>query len=331
MHGGPKPSNRLTFLSGGGEIGTLMRAHNWSATPLGPPELWQEGLKTLVGVMLGSNQPMFVAWGPERTLIYNNAYAEVLARKHPAALGRDFLEVWHEIRADLLPIVEQAYAGESVHMDDITLIMERRGYAEEAHFSFSYTPVRDENGAVAGFFCPCTEITRQVMAERHQAFRIKIEEALRDLADPRAIMAAAVETLGRHLGANRAGYSEVQADGETIVCETCFADGVEPLVGTFALSDFGPDSNARQRSGQTEVCDDIATDPRQIHATWAAIETNAFVSVPLVRDGRLTASLYVNFREAHHWSPHEVALIEDAAACTWAALERARGGAPARE
>ena len=50
MHGGPKPSNRLDFLSGGGEIGTLMRAHDWSATPLGPPELWQEGLKTLVGV-----------------------------------------------------------------------------------------------------------------------------------------------------------------------------------------------------------------------------------------------------------------------------------------
>jgi PAS domain S-box-containing protein len=169
MHGGPKPSNKLDFLSGSGELGTLMRAHNWSATPLGAPQLWQEGLKTLVGVMLGSNQPMFIAWGPERTLLYNDAYAEILVRKHPAALGRDFLEVWHEIRDNLLPIVEQAYAGEPVHMDDITLIMERRGYPEEAHFSFSYTPVRDGTGAVAGFFCPCTEITGQVLAERRLA------------------------------------------------------------------------------------------------------------------------------------------------------------------
>ena len=159
MHGGPKPSNRLDFLSGGGEMGTLMRARNWSATPLGPPELWQEGFRTLVGVMLGSNQPMFIAWGPERTLLYNDAYAEILARKHPAALGRPFLDVWSEIRNDLLPIVERAYAGEPVHMDHITLVMERRGYPEEAHFSFSYTPVRDGTGAVAGFFCPCTEIT----------------------------------------------------------------------------------------------------------------------------------------------------------------------------
>jgi PAS domain S-box-containing protein len=169
MHGKFGPNTRLDILSGGGEMGALIRAHDWRATPLGSPDGWPYGLKTLVGVMLGSNQPMFIAWGAERTLLYNNAYAEILARKHPAALGHDFLEVWHEIRDDLLPIVEQAYAGEPVHMDDITLMMERRGYPEETHFSFSYTPVGDESGAIAGFFCPCTEITGQIMAERRLA------------------------------------------------------------------------------------------------------------------------------------------------------------------
>lgn len=169
MHGSLGSNRRLDFLSGGGEMATLIRAHQWAATPLGEPTGWPSGLKTLVGVMLGSIQPMFVTWGPDRTLLYNDAYAEILARKHPASLGRDFLEVWHEIRADLLPIVEQAYNGEPVHMDDITLMMERRGYLEETHFAFSYTPVRDEAGAITGFFCPCTEITGQVMAERRLA------------------------------------------------------------------------------------------------------------------------------------------------------------------
>jgi PAS domain S-box-containing protein len=169
MHGSLGPNGRLDFLSGGGEMGALIRAHDWAATPLGQPAGWPYGLATLVSVMLGSNQPMFIAWGRERTLLYNDAYAEILVRKHPAALGRDLLEVWHEIRADLLPIVDKAYGGESVHMDDITLIMQRRGYPEETHFSFSYTPVRDESGAVAGFFCPCTEITGQIMAERRLA------------------------------------------------------------------------------------------------------------------------------------------------------------------
>ena len=166
MHGSLGPNRRLDFLSGGGEMATLIRAHHWAETPLGEPTGWPSSLKTLVAVMLGSIQPMFVTWGSDRTLLYNDAYAEILARKHPAALGRDFLEVWHEIRADLLPIVEQAYSGEPVHMDDITLMMERRGYLEEAHFAFSYTPVRDEAGAITGFFCPCNEITGQIMAER---------------------------------------------------------------------------------------------------------------------------------------------------------------------
>jgi hypothetical protein len=144
----------------------LMRAHDWSATPLGAPEGWPQPLKTLVGVTLAADQPMFVAWGPERTLLYNDAYAEILASKHPAALGGDLLEVWREIRADLLPIVERAYAGRPVHMDDIEFVMERRGHPEETHFAFSYTPVRDEAGQVAGLLLPCVEITEQVLAKR---------------------------------------------------------------------------------------------------------------------------------------------------------------------
>ena len=143
----------------------MIRAYDWSET-LGLPEYWPQPLKTLVAVMLGSNQPMFIAWGPQRILLYNDCYAEILASKHPMALGQDFLEAWAEIRADLMPIVEQAYAGEPVHMDDIELLMERRGFEEETHFAFSYTPVRDEAGDVAGFFCPCAEITEQVLADR---------------------------------------------------------------------------------------------------------------------------------------------------------------------
>lgn len=120
----------------------------------------------IVGIVLGSNQPMFVIWGAERTLIYNTPYSEILADKHPQAMGQDFLEVWNEIRGDLEGMVAQAYRGEPVQMDDITLIMERRGYREETHFSFFYSPLRDETESVVGLFCACTEITGQVMAQR---------------------------------------------------------------------------------------------------------------------------------------------------------------------
>jgi PAS domain S-box-containing protein len=159
----------FSFLAEGGQMGAAIRGFDWSGSPLGLPANWPTPLKTLVSVLLNANQPMFVAWGPQQSLLYNDAYAAVLAHKHPGALGRPFLDVWAEIKADLIPIVEQAYAGVPVHMDDITLMMDRRGYVEETHFAFSYTPVRDLEGMVDGLFCACTEITEQVLAERRRA------------------------------------------------------------------------------------------------------------------------------------------------------------------
>ncbi len=161
---------RTPFLfTAGTPTAERLRVFDWQQTPLGPPHTWDEALKTLVPIMLASSQPMFVVWGASRTLVYNDAYAEILASKHPHAIGRDFLEVWHEIRDSLVPIVDAAYRGEPVRMDDIELWMERRGYREETHFSFSYSPVRAYSGEIAGFFCACNEITAQVHAERRLA------------------------------------------------------------------------------------------------------------------------------------------------------------------
>lgn len=160
------PSSDLSFLEGGGEMGKRMRTYDWSASPLGPPTTWPQPLCTLVAVMLGSQQPMFVAWGPERIMLYNNGYALMCGQRHPAALGKSFADVWYDILDTIGPILDKAYAGVSTQMDDITYVMHRNGYPEETHFAFSYTPVRDENGQVMGMFCACTETTQQVLAQR---------------------------------------------------------------------------------------------------------------------------------------------------------------------
>jgi two-component sensor histidine kinase len=152
------------FLQGGGTMGALMRAHDWSATPLSSPATWSQPLKTLVALMLDSRQPMFIAWGPARVMLYNDGYVPILGQRHPAALSRTFAEVWFDIMDKIGPILDRAYAGESTHMDDIALALHRNGYEEEAHFAFSYTPVRDEVGRVSGMFCACTETTEQVRA-----------------------------------------------------------------------------------------------------------------------------------------------------------------------
>ena len=156
----------LRFLSGGGAMGQMMREHDWGTSPLGPPSGWSLPLRTIAGVILSANQPMFAVWGPEQGIIYNDGYAEILGNHHPAALGRPFFEAWHELVDEVGPIMTRAYAGEPTSMNDLMLTMQRRGYPEETHFSFFYAPLRDETGNVGGVLCGCTEITAQVFAER---------------------------------------------------------------------------------------------------------------------------------------------------------------------
>ena len=162
----------------------MIRDGDCLAGCLGQPASWPASLKTLVGVMLAANQPMFVVWGHDRTLIYNDAYIEVLGHKHPDALGKPFLEVWAEARNDLQPLVDRAFAGEAVQMDDITLFLHREGRPDEAHFAFSYTPVYNDDGVVVAFFCPCQETTAQVLAEQAVAeARAEAERAQRAAED----------------------------------------------------------------------------------------------------------------------------------------------------
>ena len=174
------------FLSEGGKMGALMRAYDWSTTSLGSLEHWPQSLLTLVRVMLNSRQPMFIAWGSDRTLVYNDTYAPMLGDRHPAALGRPFFETWPEVREPVGALMNRVFAGEPIHMDDLVLTLHRNGYPEETHFSFSYTPVPDENGSIVGLFCACTETTNRVTDERRQVAeanreRDRLFEMSRDL------------------------------------------------------------------------------------------------------------------------------------------------------
>ena len=147
-------------------MGALMRAHDWSDSPLGAPDTWPQSLRSVVGLLLQSQFPMFVAWGTELGFLYNDSYAEILGTKHPRALGRRFHDIWSEIWADISPLIDAAMAGQATYHEDLPLLMNRKGYDEQTWFTFSYSPVRDESGKVAGMFCACTETTGRILAER---------------------------------------------------------------------------------------------------------------------------------------------------------------------
>jgi PAS domain S-box-containing protein len=154
------------FLAGGGNVGALMREKDWSSSPLGPPDSWPQSLRTVVGLLLQSRFPMFVAWGKDLGFLYNDPYAEILGAKHPAALGSRFHDIWSEIWSDISPLIDAAMAGQATYREDLPLVMNRKGYDEHTWFTFSYSPVRDESGRVAGMFCAVSETTQKVLAER---------------------------------------------------------------------------------------------------------------------------------------------------------------------
>lgn len=155
------------WLAGDGEMAGRIRAFDWSTTPLGPPEGWPQPLRAAVGFMLGSGFPMFVVWGEALTTLYNDPYARLIRARHPAALGTGFLDVWPEHRPGLAPLVESALAGEAVFHENQPFVVDRSGVEEEAWFTFSYSPLRDDEGRVAGLICAVTETTQAVLAGRH--------------------------------------------------------------------------------------------------------------------------------------------------------------------
>jgi signal transduction histidine kinase len=202
-------------------MGALMRAHDWSESPLGPPESWPQALRTVVGLLLQSRFPMFVAWGEHLGFLYNDPYAEILGAKHPRALGRRFYDIWSEIWVDISPLIDAAMAGDSTYREDLPLVMNRRGYDEQTWFTFSYSPVRDESGKVAGMFCACTETTRRVLAERalrelNETLERRVTEAiaernlLADLVEGTNAFVQVADLEYRWLAINRAAANEFE-------------------------------------------------------------------------------------------------------------------------
>ncbi len=146
----------------------LLRRYDWSATRLGARADWPFSLRTTVDLMMASGHAMCLASGPERTLLYNDAYAAVLGARHPAAFGMRLEEIWSDVWSEIGPLVARTFAGETATFHDMPLTMTRNGFPEQTWWSFSYSPVRDDRGAVAGLLNVTTETTGRVIAEQER-------------------------------------------------------------------------------------------------------------------------------------------------------------------
>ena len=158
------------FLAGGGELGALIRAYDWTRTALGAPDSWPQGLKIAIRIMLTSRQPIWIGWGDELLYFYNDPYKSIIGGKHPHALGQPTNVVWREIWPDIEPLLNTALTGaEGTFVEQKLLIMERNGFPEETYYTFSYSPVPGDDGEPGGIICANSDDTMRVVGERQLA------------------------------------------------------------------------------------------------------------------------------------------------------------------
>jgi PAS domain S-box-containing protein len=317
-------------------MGAQIQAYDWSGSPLGPIETWPEALCITLGNMLHSAFATYLAWGADLITFYNDP-ALKLRGQRPEALGQPLPQAWAEIWETVSPMVTRALRGETTYVQDVPIdIVQRRGYPEQTWWTGSISPVMDGTDQPGGVLIILQETTERVLTEQRLRFLVDLSTRLRRVTEAREVMATAAEMLGRHLRANRAGYYELSESGESFAVERDWTDTTTPsFAGKHRISDFGPLIDRELRAGRTVCIDDALAHPLTaddpVAAEFLRAGKRSTIIAPLVREGRLVASLYVHQTEPRHWREDEVSLVQEVAERTWTSILRARAETALRD
>jgi PAS domain-containing protein len=157
------------FLQGGGAMGERIRNFDWAAHPLGEPAQWPSALRMAMSLCLNSSFPTAIYWGPEFYVLYNDAWSEIPAEKHPAILGLPAREAWSDIWDIVGPQFQGVFAsGEGMALYEQMLPMVRGGRPCETWWNYSLTAIRDAGHGIGGIFNQGNEITAVVQARRQR-------------------------------------------------------------------------------------------------------------------------------------------------------------------
>ncbi len=292
----------LETLAGGDEMGRLMRGHDWSTTPLGPVAGWPQSLKVALRILLGSRYPMFIWWGRQMTNLYNDAYIPMLGKRHPEALGRPAPLIWYDIWEAIRPLVEPVLdEGRACWQEERQLVMERNGYPEETYFTFSYSPIPDDDGSVGGMFCAVSEDTQRVVGRRRM-------RTLRELAERTAEARTAEEACsiaGAVMDGNRHDLPfvllylvEGESQAARLVAATGVAEG-SSLRPDLIAADAGGRSHPVwplaevRRSGQGVMVEGLADRIGRLEGSaWSERPEAAFV-LPVRKSGQDGVAAYL--------------------------------------
>jgi hypothetical protein len=195
---GCEPQGIDPVFKNGGRMGALMRSFDWSTSLLGPVSEWSESLRTAVGTCLNSQLPMLIYWGPQRVMLYNDACSGLLGSKHPSSMGRPGRESLPEVWPTIGPMLERTMStGEGTWSENQLLLIERNGFSEEAYFTFSFSPLFEDD-SVAGVLAAGLETTAQVLGQRRMRTIRSLAERTASCANPDEVCRAAAEALAEN-------------------------------------------------------------------------------------------------------------------------------------
>ncbi|MGW1419426.1 ATP-binding protein [Bradyrhizobium manausense] len=275
----------MDFLAGGGELGAMMHALDWSDSPLGPPLQWSQALKTTVRMLLPAQAQIVLFWGRDFVALYNDAYAPGIGANHPRALGRPAIENWGELWDDLEPLLAGVRnTRKTFAAKDRPFYVERHGYGETSYWDVSYSAVPDDDGSVGGVLCIVSETTERVLGEtqlraseaRYRELNATLEQRVAERTAERHLLATIVETTDGQIEALDLGYRWLAINASS-------ADAYERIYGK------------RPNVGDS-LQEFLADRPEHLAAATAiwgrALEGEAFTGIEELGDPRFDRRVY---------------------------------------
>jgi PAS domain S-box-containing protein len=319
------------FLAGGGEMGALIRAHDWAATPLGPIHGWPQSLRSALGISLRSSVASAIFWGPDHLFLYNDPWAALLRDgRHPGVLGRPAREVledvWEVLGSQFHSVLHE---GQAVNMVDTLLVRNLAGQVYDSYWSYSLLPVAGEDGRIAGILAQVRESTQYVLRSRRDALMLRLAERLRLADDPAAMLDGAFALIGEEVHAARLGYAEIDEETGSVAILGCAVTGTAAdISGLFPIPQFGAGIAEDLRLGKTIRIDDAAADPRladpAVRTAYSKLGVAAALVVPIVSGERCLAMLFAHHDAPRTWTDHEEILLRQATEQVWREISRAR-------
>ncbi len=289
---GPEKSDLVGLdrvFAAAGSMAPLLATFDWQTSSLGHPDTWPQSLRSAASICMGAKYPIAIYWGPDLSLIYNEAWSEIPGDKHPWAFGKPAETVWPDIWHIVGPEFDKALRGEGTFVVDRMLPMQRHGFVEETYFNYNLSPIAAENRRITGVFNAGLETTGRVVAERRQQLFLDLTSA--------AARASSVDELCDEVVATLRGHREEVPFALLFL----FDQGVASLVAattdclpatptSVVLDDEdGPDpwqlrsvNTSRAPIVVDEISDLVAVEPV---GDWPVPASTA-VAVPIVRGGR---------------------------------------------